>query len=191
MVGTMSRKRAKHFFVLGVDPGNVAGASLLEVYGTQITLMGLWRRGTQKEPCNGNDIWDVVLDAYALTQGNCIVGVEDQFLPGSAGKFGAKRAHGVSALVTASRAGGWKAIAQISGWHVWGESLKPNTWRQVVYGKHKIKKTEVYKKWAVDKVHELFDMEGMEAFTHHEAEGCLIGYHVCKQVLMFGVKGAA
>lgn len=182
----MTKPRTRHFFVLGVDPGRMSGAGLLEVYGKQITLMGMWSFGTAKQPCTGTDIWDLMLQAYTLTQGQCIVGIEDQFLPGSAGVGGQRRAHGVSALITSNHAGQWRGMAHIMGWRVWAEQLKPNSWRQGIYGGHRIQRGEIYKEWAMAKVLEVF---GQSAKTHHAAEAVLIGYHVCKQILKFGLGG--
>ncbi len=175
---------SRNLYILGVDPGNRSGAVLLDFSGG---VRGKWGLGAKDAPTNGSDVFEVCLEANRIADDDgctVILAVEAQFIPGAAGYGQNRRAHAVDALKVASHAGGWKSVAQLCGWHVWGEPIHPNKWRQGVYGGHKIVKAEEYSTWAIEAFWNEF---GLFNKDEHVAEAGLIALWTIGRVKEYGV----
>ena len=170
--------------ILGVDPGHYTGAVLLDFDGV---IVGDWAYGSKDHPTDGDDAFNTCLEANRIAEDygcTVILAVEAQFIPNQSNRGQARRAHAVNALKVAQHAGGWKYAAGMCGWHVWGEDIHPNSWRQEIYGGHQIVKADMYAAWAVSWAERLL---GIDTDNEHLAEAGLIALRTIWRIKEYGV----
>lgn len=123
-------------WVLGVDPGAVAGWALVHLERGRVQLHLYGEVGRRDVPCTGDLMLEVIRQAVEAAGGVPWLAVEGQFIPGRGGAGQAERAQAVDALETARQAGGWRCIGEAEGLPLYSRGgVQPATWRAGVYGR--------------------------------------------------------
>lgn len=170
----------RSIFALGIDPGVTTGVGLVLLQGDEIKLIQYAHFGETNRPSNGQTAFDVLVGVRKMVKNACIIGLEGQFIPSKAGKGQLRRSHAVSALTTARHAGGWLYLSQLLEWALWrGDVIAPNTWRQVIYGPHRVRKAAEYETLCRKEVANRFRRP---VENEHSCEAILIATYVAEMI---------
>lgn len=186
--GKATRRR---FYVLAVDPGASTGVALMQFDGFP-RLVESWRLGSDTIPCDGihaRGVYDHVESYVGISDiaRRVVLVTERQFQA----RGNHRRAQNLDTMATASHAGGWRYMAQARGMKVYCHNgqygVLPNSWRQGLYGKHKIRKTVEYK-LAARKMVEIECGLILDKADHDRAEAICIGIWACRHIAVHGLR---
>ena len=189
----------KPIYVLGVDPGEIAGWALIRAVLGKSELLYHGETGGKRirkgrrvsSPSSGVSASEVIAkcqerlerpDNRGVQPGPAQIhfAIEDQFIPERAGIHEGRRAQAMAILGTARHCGGWEYAAQMHGLELYGR-VHPDVWRKAQWGRARWRRDQA-KRHAVEACKLVFGLR-LPQSKHHTAEAAFIASWAAVEIL--------